>query len=144
MHAQTVGPTYDRRVPRRFPIRLRRRYRPLLRLWGATPDRAYVDLDDELDARFGVYRLRTPIANIAGWRIEGPWSWITALGVRRSIRGGDVSFCGDARGGVRLDFRERVPWGPFKVPALYVGVDDLEGFAAALERRAIPGQDPRR
>ncbi len=131
-------------MSRRFPIRLGRWSRPLLRLFGATPERAYVDLDGALDARFGRFGLQTPIENIVRWRIEGPWRWITAIGVRMSIRHRDLSLCGDPRGGVRVDFRDPVRWGRLRVPALYVGVDDLEGFAADLERRGIPGQDARR
>lgn len=129
---------------RRFPIRLGRRSRPLLLLWGVRPDRAWVDLDGELDARFGFFRLRTPVSNISRWRIEGPFRWITAIGVRRSIRHGDVSFGGDTHGGVRIDFRERVPWGRFfRAPALYVTVDALEALAAELDARGIPGEDVR-
>jgi hypothetical protein len=131
-------------MAKRFPIRIGRRSLAVVALWGATRGNAWVELGDDVDARFGFFRLRTPLANVARWRIEGPWAWITAIGVRRSIRHGDVSFCGDRRGGVRLDFRELVPWGPFGVPALYVGVDDLTGFAAELERRGIPGEDARR
>jgi hypothetical protein len=33
--------------------------------------------------------------------------------------------------------------GPFRLPALYLGVEDLEGLAAELERRGIPGEDAR-
>ena len=55
----------------------------------------------------------------------------------------DVSFAGSPRGAVRLDFRDRVRWGPLRIPALYLGVEDLEGFAAELERRGIPGDDAR-
>jgi hypothetical protein len=103
-----------------------------------------VDLDDEVAVRFGWFAFRTPVSNVVRSRIEGPWLWITAIGVRMSVRHRDVSFCGDPRGGVRLDLRERVPWGPFRVPAIYVGVEDLEGFAAELGRRGIPGEDARR
>jgi hypothetical protein len=46
---------------------------------------------------------------------------------------------------VRLDFREPVAGlRIFKTPALYVTVEDLEGFAAALSERGIPGEDVRR
>ena len=31
-----------------------------------------------------------------------------------------------------------------RVPAFYVATDDLEGFAAALAARGIPGEDARR
>ena len=130
---------------RRFPIRLGARSRPLLRLFGVRgPDDAWVDLgEDTLEARFGSSRAVTPISNITGWRIEGPWRWITAIGVRRSIRHGDLTFGGSPHGGVRLDFMEGVPVGPFHVPALYVTVDDLDGFGAALAERGIAGVDVR-
>ena len=132
-------------MPRRFPIRLGRRSRPLLRLlFGVRPDRAWVDVNDELVARFGWYERRTPVANIARWRIEGPFRWITAIGVRRSVRHGDFTFGGDAHGGVRIDFREPVRWNIFRVPALYVTVESLGALAAELDSRGIPGQDVRR
>ena len=103
-----------------------------------------VRLGDELDVEFGRFRFRTPVANIVSWRIEGPWQWITAIGVRRSLRHGDVSFAGSPRGGVRVDFRDRVRWGIFRVPAVYLGVEDLEGLAAELAQRGIPGVDARK
>ena len=129
----------------RFPIRLGAKSRPLLRLFGVGgPDKAWVELrDDTLEARFGRARAFTPLSNIADWRIEGPWLWITAIGIRRSIRHGDITFGGSPHGGVRLDFRERVRVAMFGVPALYVTVDDLEGFAAALRQRGIDGVDAR-
>ena len=131
---------------RRFPIELGRRSRPLLRLlFGVTPENAYVDLGDVLEARFGYGRIRTPLANVVSWRIEGPWLWITAIGIRRGIRDGVFTFAGTPKGGVRVDFRERVPTMRFfRIPALYVTVEDLEGFASALSERGIPGEDARR
>lgn len=132
-------------VTRRFPIRLGVRSRPLLRLFGVRGDAdAWVELgDDALEARFGWAHAATTVANITGWRIEGPWLWITAIGVRLSVRHGDITFGGSHHGGVRLDFREPVRVGPFRVAALYVSVDDLESFAAALTERGIHGLDAR-
>jgi hypothetical protein len=103
-----------------------------------------IRLDDDLEVEFGRFRFRTPVANIVSWRIEGPWQWITAIGVRRSVRHGDVSFAGSPRGGVRVDFRDRVRWGVFRVPAIYLGAEDLEGLAAELERHGIRGVDARK
>jgi hypothetical protein len=132
-------------MPRRFPIRLGRRSRPLLRLlFGVRPDRAWVDLDDELVARFGWYEMRTPVSNIARWRIEGPFRWITAIGVRRSVRHADLTFGGDPHGAVRMDFREPLRWKFLRVPALYVTVESLGALAAELDSRGIPGEDARR
>ncbi|HEY0444607.1 MAG TPA: hypothetical protein VGC90_10315 [Candidatus Limnocylindrales bacterium] len=130
--------------PQRFPIRVGARSRPLLRLFGVKSDNAWVDLDGDVDARFGTFRLRTPVTNVTSWRIEGPWRWITAIGVRRSIRHGDVTFGGSPRGGVRMDFREPVRLGVFHVPALYVTVEDLDGLAAALAAHGVAGEDARK
>jgi hypothetical protein len=139
-----AAPDTIKGMPRqRFPFHLSRWARPVLLLFGVRDGNAYVELDDEVDARFGFFRLRTPLANVVSWRIEGPWRAITALGVRRSIRNGDITFAGTSRGGVRLDFREPVRFGPFRPPALYVTVEQMEGFGAALEERGIPGTDAR-
>lgn len=131
---------------RRFPIEIGRRSRSLLRiLFRVRPETAYVDLGDELEARFGFGHLRTPLANVVSWRIEGPWRWITAIGIRRGVRNGDFTFAGTHRGGVRLDFREPVAaMRLFRIPTLYVTVADPEGFTAALAAHGIPGEDARR
>jgi hypothetical protein len=129
----------------RFPIRIGARSQGLLRiLFGVTPELAWAAIeDDAVSGRFGRFAFATPLANVVRYRIEGPWLWITAIGVRRSIRHGDVSFAGSPHGGVRIDMREPVPWLRFHVPAFYVGTDDLEGFAAALAARGVPGEDAR-
>ena len=128
----------------RFPIRIGPRSRALVRLFGATPQTAYAEVGDDLEIRFGWFRIETPVANIARYRVEGPFTWIKAIGVRRSFRGGDVSFCGSAHGAVRIDLKDPVPWGPLKVPAVWAGADDLDGLAAELARRGIHGEDVRR
>jgi hypothetical protein len=127
-------------------MRIGRRSAPLLRLaFGVTPERAWVMVADGLVvARFGWWEFRVPVGNVARWRIEGPWPWLTAIGVRRSLRHGDLSFAGSPRGGVRLDLRAPVRWWLFRVPAFYAGVDDLEGFAAELAALGILGEDARR
>ena len=132
-------------MTRRFPIHLGRRSQFVLLLFGVRPSNAYVDLgDDELDAHFGFFGFRTPTSNLASWRIEGPWRWITAIGVRLSVRQHDLTFGGTNRGGVRVDFKEPVRRGRFGIPALYLTVEDLDGFAAALAERGLPGTDARR
>jgi hypothetical protein len=133
----------------RFPIRVGARSRLLLRIaFGVTPDNAWVDVGDAPDGQihvsFGRHHFRTQLANVARWRIEGPWAWITAIGLRMSIRHGDVSFDGSPHGGVRMDVRTPVRWTILRVPAIYVSADDLEGLAAALTARGIPGEDARR
>ena len=132
-------------TPRRFPIRVGRRSRPLLRLFVVGPGNAWIDVNDELVASFGRYGLRTPMSNVTGYRIEGPWLWITAIGVRMSLRHRDVTFGGSHHGGVRIDFREPVNWlWRLRAPALYVSADDNDALAAALRGRGIPGKDARK
>lgn len=130
----------------RFPIRIGARSGSLVRLlFGATPETAWAEVDGEgLRSRFGRFHLETPLENIAHWRIEGPFRWITAIGVRMSVRHRDVSFAGSPHGGVRMDFRVPIRYGRVSVPALYVGADDLDGFAAALTALGVFGQDARR
>jgi hypothetical protein len=131
---------------REFPFRIGARSRLFLRIFfGVRPSVDRVRIDDAaVDVRYGRFRFRAPLPNITGYRIEGPWRWITAIGVRRSIRHGDVSFAASPKGGVRLDFREPIHWTIFNVPAIYAAVDDLEGFAAELEARGIRGVDARK
>ena len=116
-------------------------------LFGVRADDTWIDLGDgpdgTLEVQFGWSHFRTPLANVASWQIEGPWKWITAIGVRRSFRHGDVTFGGNPHGGVRIDFRRPVRWTAFRVPAIYVTADDLDGLAAALTGRGVPGRDVR-
>ncbi len=129
-----------------YPLRLGPRQRWLLLPFGVRPGNAWVRLEDHrLVARFGFFRFQTPLDNVVRWEISGPYRWFMALGVRRSVRGGDVTFGSSTHGGVRLDFREPVRFARFLKPrALYLTVDDLDGFAAELARREIPGADVRR
>jgi hypothetical protein len=129
----------------RYPIRIGDRSRLFLRIaFGVTPERAFVDLGDEtILVRFGRFELVAPLSSATRWRIEGPWAWITAIGVRMSLRHRDISFAGSPRGGVRVDFEPPPVWRFLRPPAIYYGVDDLDGFAAALTALGIPGEDKR-
>ncbi len=129
----------------RYPIRIGSRSRLFLRIaFGVTPERAWAEIGGgEIRVRFGRFAFTTPMSNATRWRIEGPWRWITAIGLRRSIRHADISFAGSPRGGVRVDFKEPVRWWRLDVPAAYYGVEDLEGFAAELASLSIAGEDAR-
>ena len=135
----------ESRKTMRWPIRLGPKSKPILLLFGARESNSYVDLGEEMDAHFGLYRMTTPVDNIRSWRIEGPWSWFTAIGVRRGIRDGVASYGGNHRSGVRVDFKEPVRWlRMLHTPALYVTVADVEGFSADLKARGVPGSDARK
>ncbi len=137
----------DTPQPQRFPIRLDPRFGWFLRIFGVRPGNAYVDVGaTAIDARFGWSRITAPISSIERWSIEGPWLALTAMGVRRGIIKADLTFGGSPLGGVRMDFRkdEHPKYFIFRPPALYVTVEDLEGFAAVLAARGIPGKDRRK
>lgn len=128
-----------------FPIRIQKNLKPLLLFFGVHDDgKAVVRLDgDALTVMFGRFGARTPLANIERWDITGPYSSLGAFGVRRTFRTHDLSFGGSAHGGVRLRFRQPVRAARALNTELYVTVDDLEGLAAALTARGIPGEDLR-
>jgi hypothetical protein len=55
-----------------FPFRFDPTYRRLARLFGVTPERAWVDLGEEvLEARYGRWRVRAPKSNIVGVEVTG-------------------------------------------------------------------------
>ena len=129
----------------RFPIRIGRRSAPLLLvLFGARERSSYVEVSaSELYARFGLYHLRVPLSNVASWRIEGPWLWITAIGLRRGWSG-DITFAGNRGPGVRIDFRSAEQRWILRIPRLYLTVADLDGLSKELTDRGINGEDARR
>ena len=135
----------DGPADRVFPIRLERRLRPILLLFGVRSGNAWVRLEpDRLVARFGWSGAEIPIADIEWWDITGPYNAIRAVGIRNTLGKSDISYGGSAHGGLRVHFRhpKRIAW--IKANELYVTVDDLEGLAAALAARGIPGEDRRR
>jgi len=133
-------------VPLEFPIRIQANLKPILLLFGVHDDgRARVRIaDGEFTATFGRFGASTPLSNISSWDITGPYNSLRAVGVRRSIPKPDLSFGGSAHGGLRVHFRQRVRAARLMNTELYVTVDDLEGLAAALTARGIPGEDLRR
>lgn len=129
----------------RFPLRMRMPWKLALMLWGVRPSTAYVDLmEDRLQIRYGPWRTATRLDNVARYDITGPYRWWAAIGPRRSVRNGDFSYGTSAHGGVCLTFHRAVRCWPVRPTQLTVTVDDLEGFAAALQAAGIPGADRRR
>jgi hypothetical protein len=126
-------------VTERFALRIERRWRVLLLLWAVTPSRAWVEVDDrELRARYGWWKLSTPLSNIASYSTSGPYRWWRAIGLRQSIPDLGLTFGTSTHGGVTVLFREKVRLFLVGHPDLTVTVDDLEGLARALAGRGVP------
>ncbi|MGQ0629819.1 MAG: hypothetical protein ACT4P1_02165 [Sporichthyaceae bacterium] len=123
-----------------FPFRFTLAHRALALAWGVRPATALLEVDAHaLRVRFGPWRLRTPLANIAAVQVTGPYSTLKTAGpARLSLADRGITLATNAECGVCIGFREPVPGleptGLLKHPALTVTVADPEGLAALLER----------
>ena len=122
----------------RFDFRFASAYRLAARPFGITPERAWVQIDDEhLFAHYGPWRLRTTLANISRVAITGPYRFYRTAGpARLGITDGGLTFASNGDRGVLLSFRERVPAiDPLRLihhPELTVTVADVRGLVSAL------------
>jgi hypothetical protein len=125
-------------MPTRFPFRFDPAYRRLARLFGVTPENAWVDLSaDELEARYGPWRVRTPVANIAGAEVTGPYAFLKTAGpARLAITDRGLTFASNGDRGVCIRFHAPVPGidsrGRIRHPELTVTVLDVDGLMEAL------------
>ncbi len=124
----------------RFDFDFDPRYLPFLGVLGITPQTAHVDLtDDRLTARFGPWRFETPIENIKGVFITGPYQWFKAIGARGSFADHGLTFGSTTRGGVCLVLREPTPGleptGRLRHRGVTLTVRDRKRFADALLAR---------
>jgi hypothetical protein len=124
----------------RFPFRFDPAYRRLARLFGVTPERAWVDLSgDEFEARYGPWRVRTPLGNIVTAEATGPYSFLKTAGpARLAITDRGLTFASNGDRGVRITFASPVTGidraGRIHHPELTVTVLDVDGLIAALGR----------
>ena len=121
----------------RFPFRFEPSYRRLARLFGVTPDRAWVDVDaDEFVARFGRWHVRTPLLNIAGAGLTGPYAFLKTAGpARLSITDHGLTFATNRDRGVCISFHSPVRgMGRIRHPELTVTVRDVDGLLLGLAR----------
>lgn len=96
---------------RRFPFEFSPRLALLAAPFGVTPSRAYVEVtESELSIRFGLWSLRTPLANIKDVRATGPYQWWKVAGPAHiSVADGGITFATTTAGGVCVLFHESVP-----------------------------------
>ena len=123
----------------RFAFEFDPRYRTVLSLLGTTPARAWVEIAaGGFEARFGLWCLRTTVANISSMKETGPYTALRAIGPRISLADRGLSFGSTIRGGVCMLFHRAVPGretlGLVKHPGLTVTVADPGGLMAAINR----------
>ncbi|HVM21315.1 MAG TPA: hypothetical protein VM307_15255 [Egibacteraceae bacterium] len=121
-----------------FAFRFDRRYAPLLRMFGATPQRCSLIIDDDrLAVRFGWFTLVTPRSNIASAEVTGPHQALKALGVRTSLSDRGLTFGSSADRTTCIRFHEPVRIRPVDVvahPGLTVSVDRPDALATLLNK----------
>ena len=108
---------------------------------GITPRTAQVQVDgDRLVARFGLWRVSTPLTNVEGTETGGPYSPFKTVGpAHLSVADRGLTFATNSSRGLCIRFREPVPGieptGRLRHPGLTVTVADVEGLAAVLAPR---------
>ncbi|TDC79955.1 hypothetical protein E1285_35415 [Actinomadura sp. 7K507] len=79
-------------------------------LLGIRPDTCgLVIASDELLVRFGPWRVRSPLDNVAGAEVSGPYSAWKAIGVHLSLADGGLTFGTSSEQGVCIRFHRPVP-----------------------------------
>lgn len=106
---------------------------------GVTPWTAHVDVTDEqLAIRFGPWSMTTPLSNVEGATVTGPYLPFKALGAHISLADRGVTFGSSWHRGVCVRFRRPVPGaeptGLVLHPAVTVTVAEPERLAELLER----------
>ena len=114
--------------------------RAWLRAIRVRPDNAWVDVaDGTLMARFGHWVVRSPLSNIDGAHVAGPYREFRAIGLRLSLSDHGLTFGTNAHRGVCIHFREplrSITLIPFRHPNLTVTVERAEALVAELRERA--------
>jgi hypothetical protein len=125
----------------RFAFRFDPVYRRLARPFGITPERAWVDLsEEEFEARYGPWRVLTPVSNIAAVEATGPYALLKTAGpARLGITDRGLTFASNGERGACITFHSPVRGidrsGRIRHRELTVTVRDVHGLIAALTRR---------
>jgi len=125
----------------RFPFRFDPTYQRLARLFGVTPERAWVEVGErELEARYGPWCVRTPLDNVAGVESTGPYAFLKTVGpARLALTDRGLTFASNRDRGVRIAFNSPVTGvdrvGRIRHPELTVTVLDVDGLIDVLGRR---------
>lgn len=129
-----------------LPFAIDPRFLPVLLPLGVTATSgAHVDLDaDRLLVRFGPWTLSTPVRNLAGAQVMGPFSAPKVIGPHLSFADCGATFGTNTRRGVCIRFHRPVPGleplGALRHPAVTVTVQDPDLLAAAVTHHATETQ----
>lgn len=119
----------------RFEFAFAPSYRLAALPFGIVPATSWVEVGDgHLTVRFGPWRLRTPLSNVAGTEISGGYAFVKTAGpAHLSFSDRGVTFATNGDRGLCVRFHEpvRVLF-PLTHPGVTLTVADPEALAAAL------------
>lgn len=121
-----------------FEFRFDPTYRRLAAPFGVRPSTCRVQVTDaQLDARFGPWRVRTPLANVSGSERTGPYTRPKTIGpAHLSMADRGITFATNPDAGLCIRFVEPVtgidPFRLIRHPGLTVTVADIDGLAQLL------------
>ena len=127
-------------VAERFEFAFAPSYRRLGAVFGIRPSTAWVEVDDStFEARYGPWRVATPLENILGTEVTGPYTFAKAAGpARLALSDRGLSFTPNGERGLLIHFAKPVrgldPFGLVRHPELTVGVAEPERLAETLGR----------
>ncbi|HEX2903464.1 MAG TPA: hypothetical protein VHO01_08405 [Jatrophihabitans sp.] len=122
---------------RQFAFGFEQSFRLPARLFGVTPRTSGITVTDtELRARFGPWRISTPLTNIASITVTGPYRYLKVAGpARLGITDRGLTFATNARRGVQFDLRQPIrgiePTGTLRHPNLTLTPADITGLVEA-------------
>jgi hypothetical protein len=106
--------------------------------FGVTPATSFIRVtESDLWVRFGLWSVRTPRANVIGYELSGPYTFVRTAGpARLSFADKGLTFATNHRAGVCLRFAQPVrgidPLGVIRHPGLTLTPADRDGLVAAL------------
>jgi hypothetical protein len=118
-----------------FPYRFDRRWQAtFVTLRVKKDDGVTVTESGMLLAKYGRFKVETPLTNIDRTEVTGPHRWYTAVGLRLSGIDDSITFGTNHRLGLSIVFKENVPRviGLKRHSTLWVSVADPEKLAAAI------------
>jgi hypothetical protein len=122
----------------RFEFRFAPRYQRAARPFRVTPRSAWVEVSSEgFEARYGPWRVKTPLTNIKEVSTTGPYSFIKTAGpARLAITDRGLTFASNGERGVLIEFHTAVrgldPLGLIRHPELTVTVADADGLVGLI------------
>jgi len=127
----------------RFDFSFAPEYRVTARVFGIRPATAWVDVSTErLEARFGPWRVSTPISNVVRAAVTGPYAFLKTAGpARLAITDRGLTFATNGVRGVLITFARPVkaldPTGLVRHPELTVTVRETERLVDLLNQFRI-------